>query len=96
MIEELLPTKTPQKIIKVTAIVIPAFWFIIDIVLPLMPYKLDANLVLIKLLLCLILLCISLFLIIISLVNSYKQLLDESADADFNKFIKNPIKSESY
>jgi hypothetical protein len=92
MIEEMLPTIWSQRIAKATLLGIPAFWFLLEsIILPLMPYKLEANLLLTKILLSLALLCISLLCILASIVKSHNQLSANLKETNFDSFIKNPI-----
>jgi uncharacterized membrane protein len=102
MIEELLPTILSQRIAKATVLLIPGFWFFFDLILPLMPLKLEANQILTKLLLSLALLCISLIGMLVTVVKSHNQLSvqlksaqEEAAEnfkkAEFNYFINHPI-----
>lgn len=91
MIKEILPTKNAHLIALISISTISAFWLIFDSILPLMPYKLEANLLLTKISLSLILVCISLLLILISVVKSHNQLSIELKEAQFNNFVTNPI-----
>ena len=91
MIKALISTVGAQIVATLTLLIVPFFWFLFELILPLMPYKLAADLLLTKLLLSLLLICISLSVILFLVIKSHNELSAQLKEANFNAFINNPI-----
>ncbi len=91
-LNEYIPTKLAQLVLKITIFTITLAWYFFDEILKLMPYSLEANKILTKLALVFGISTVGLLIMLISIIVNYNILKEEISESRINGFIKDPIK----
>ena len=89
---DLLPTNFSRLacVITVTSCIV-VYYFLNDLI-SLMPYTLEANKVLTKILILVVIFAIGLFITLCHMIKEHNRLIDEIKDLNFNNSISNPVR----